>query len=1276
VTGADYAATTEALTLWFVPDSDWNGVTTFQYVAGDDGGAVDASPATATITVSSVNDTPTTTGIADVSVNEDTLVTFIDLKTKFDDVEDADASLVYTITNNTNPGLVSTSIGGSGGLNINYAADQSGTADITVRATDTGGLFVETSFTVTVNPVNDAPVAVDDAYNVVEGSGGFLPPAGVLLNDTDIDSGTLTAIQLSNVAHGNLTLNSSGSWWYTPDPDYNGTDSFTYKANDGSLDSNVATVTLNIAPRNDPPAGADSTVTTLEDTDYVFSSTDFGFSDPVEGDAFLAVRITTLPDAGTLTLTGSGAVAAGDFINTTDIDAGKLVFTPAADANGTGYASFSFQVQDDGGTSNGGVDLGPTANTMTIDVTPVADAPVITSNGGGDTGATSVVENTAYVTTVTATDADLPAETLTYSITGGPDAVDFSIDGSTGVLTFVNAPDYENPQGSLSGGWVYQVVVQVSDVSLSDTQTLDILVSNTNDPPIITSNGGGDTANVVVPENSAVVTTVTATDQDSGIQPLTYSISGGADAARFNIDSQTGALGLAAPPDYEVPTDNGSDNTYEVIVEVSDVNGATDAQTIHVSVDDVNEAPAANNDVILAGEDSGQTAVAPGLVSNDTDPEGNAGLYIYAVDGNTASVNSTITLASGALLTVNADGSTSYVSNGAFEYLGAGESAIDTFTYTIADAGGLTSTATVTVSIVGVNDAPVINGLSGSLNAVENSTAVTTVTANDADSDPLVYSVSGGTDAALFSINSATGELSFIAAPDFELPGDSDSNNVYEVEVSADDGNGGVDTLQISVEIADVNDNAPGIETGLTFAVPEDAANGVSPGAATATDVDTVGSLQNWQIVSGNGAGVFAINESTGEITVTDRSALDYENNSSYAIGLQVSDGINISSIETVTIDVININEAPSHTVPGTQTTSMNTSLAFSSLDGNGISISDPDASVVEVTLSVTNGNLTLSGTGGLTFSAGDGESDATMTFTGAADAVNAALDGLLFQPDMEFLGFANLTVITDDRGESGSGGPMTTMNTVTIAVLEVAGAPDILEAIPTLDALVHDFGEPHQLTIVSDMLAASPYRNELSSETTDTAPEAGAGSSGSTESPVVPDPGLNETMPGQAGTSLLRPYGQIQFSEPESDSDRSSASVLVQRAVRQALADPLLIAGTLVPEAPLWSVLDLMLAQMNSDDGVAQTREDVIVKSAQGLTFTLTAGYVSWLLRAGYLSASLLSIAPLWRQFDPLPILARPVKDKSKPAGNPQEQPGSDEITAEEVFMTSRNTA
>src|SRR5262249_41055424 len=137
------------------------------------------------------------------------------------------------------------------------------------------------------------------------------------------------------------------------------------------------------------------------------------------------------------------------------------------------------------------------------------------------TAAISVAENSTAVTTVSATDADA-GTTLSYSIVGGADAAKFSINSSTGVLSFVSAPDAENPTDAGANN-VYDVTVQVSDGTNTDSQAIAVTVTDVNDnTPVITSNGGGAIAAVSVPENSTVVTTVTATDADAGAT-LSYS---------------------------------------------------------------------------------------------------------------------------------------------------------------------------------------------------------------------------------------------------------------------------------------------------------------------------------------------------------------------------------------------------------------------------------------------------------------------------------------------------------------------------------------------------------------------------------------------------------------------------------------------------------------------------------------------------------------------------------------------------------------------------------
>src|SRR5439155_10629535 len=106
---------------------------------------------------------------------------------------------------------------------------------------------------ITVTAVNDAPVAVNDSYTTAEDTTLNVAAPGVLANDGDVDGDPLTAILISGPTHGTLTSNSDGSFTYTPALNYNGTDSFTYKANDGTADSGVATVTIAVTAVNDAP---------------------------------------------------------------------------------------------------------------------------------------------------------------------------------------------------------------------------------------------------------------------------------------------------------------------------------------------------------------------------------------------------------------------------------------------------------------------------------------------------------------------------------------------------------------------------------------------------------------------------------------------------------------------------------------------------------------------------------------------------------------------------------------------------------------------------------------------------------------------------------------------------------------------------------------------------------------------------------------------------------------------------------------------------------------
>src|SRR5216684_2039265 len=372
----------------------------------------------------------------------------------------------------------------------------------------------------------------------------------------------------------------------------------------------------------------------------------------------------------------------------------------------------------------------------------------------GTTASVSIAENATAAATITAPERDA-GSTLTYSIVGGADAARFTVDASTGALSFVSAPDYENPTDA-GGNNVYDVTVQVSDGTLTDTQSIAVTVTNVNDnAPVITSNGTGATASVNIVENETEVTTITATDADAG-STLTYSIVGGADAARFTVDASTGALSFVSAPDYETPTDAGANNVYDVTVQVSD-GTLTDTQAIAVTVNNLND----NAPVITSNAAGATTSV--NLAENAT-----AFTTVTATDADAGSTL-TYSIVGGAdatRFTVNAStGALSFVSAPDYETpTDAGANNVYDVTVQVSD-GTLTDTQAIAVTVNNLNDnAPVITsnaaGATTSVNLAENATAFTTVTATDADAgSTLTYSIVGGADATRFTVNASTGAL-------------------------------------------------------------------------------------------------------------------------------------------------------------------------------------------------------------------------------------------------------------------------------------------------------------------------------------------------------------------------------------------------------------------------------------------------------------------------------------------------------------------------------------
>ncbi|HJQ56168.1 MAG TPA: hypothetical protein VJ890_04640 [Vineibacter sp.] len=238
---------------------------------------------------------------------------------------------------------------------------------------------------------------------------------------------------------------------------------------------------------------------------------------------------------------------------------------------------------------------------------------------------------------------------------------------------------------------------------------------------------------------------------------------------------------------------------------------------------------------------------------------------------------------------------------------------VDGAEITILGSHDNTSSSVTATFDFGVNSPPIITSDGGgsiaSVEVVENTTAVTIVSADDSDpGQSLSYMIAGGADAALFAIDGGTGELRFLSSPDFEAPADAGGDNAYEVVVEVSDGAGGLDSQAITITVTDENDVAPTITSGATGNVAENTPAATVVYDANATDPDTVGALQF--ALSGADATFFAIDSGTGEVRFL--SSPDFEapadagGDNVYNIVIHATDEVS-ETTQAVAISVTNV---------------------------------------------------------------------------------------------------------------------------------------------------------------------------------------------------------------------------------------------------------------------------------------------------------------------------------------------------------------------------------
>ena len=597
-------------------------------------------------------------------------------------------------------------------------------------------------------------VAVNDSYSVDEDATLNVSAPGVLGND--IPSSGLLAIQQSSGSNGSAVLNSNGSFSYTPDANFFGTDSFTYFVTDGIGESSLATVTVTVNPVNDPPTTMSDSYAVNEDTTLSRNAAQgvLANDSDIDGNALTASLVSNVGD-GSLTLNPNGS------------------FTYTPDENFVGEDSFEYRAVD-GVTPNG---QNPPV-TVTITVNPVNDPPV--ANPDNYTTPEDQPLSVAAPGVLT-NDNDEEDNALTAQLVSQPAA-------GTGTVT-LNANGsftYTPPLNFFgSASFTYRAVDNGTPPAQSaPPTTVTITVTGVNDPPVANDDS------YLVDEDTAL-----SVNAANGVLANDADPDGGTLTAVLDDDVSNGTLQLFANGRFTYTPSTGFSGIDTFTYHADDGTDPSNIATVTITVAEVNDAPIANPDNYSTDEDVALTVnAANGVLANDTDEEGDALTALLV----TATTNGTINL--------NPNGSFTYTPNP--NYSGA-----DTFTYRARDNGTPAAQSnpptTVTITVNPLNDPPI--AAADSYTTAEDTTLNVGVglgvLANDVDADSadvltavLVDDVANGT----LTLN-VDGSLAYTPAADFF---GADSFTYLAADNSAaPPGPLQSDTVTVMIDVTPVNDH-------------------------------------------------------------------------------------------------------------------------------------------------------------------------------------------------------------------------------------------------------------------------------------------------------------------------------------------------------------------------------------------------------------------------------------------------------------------------------------
>ncbi|MFK8078917.1 MAG: cadherin domain-containing protein [Granulosicoccus sp.] len=865
------------------------------------------------------------------------------------------------------------------------------------------------------------------------------------------------------------------------------------------------------------------------------------------------------------------------------------------DANGNGIYDLII------GLSDGDINEELTVSkNISVTVTNINEPPVLNLPERIE-----AAENQTTVITASRTDIDDGDDMPTYSISG-EDAEAFEIDSTSGVITFNTTPDREAPADSDEDN-NYQLVVTVSDVNDSNntsSQALEVTVTNINEPPVLNL-----PERIEAAENQMAVITASSSDIDEGDDAPTYSISG-EDAEVFEIDSTSGVITFNTAPDREAPADSDEDNSYQLVVTVSDGNDSnnTSSQTLEVTVTNINEPPVLNlPERVEAAEN--QTAV---ITASSTDIDEGDDTPTYSISGEDAEA-------------FKIDSTSGVIT---FNTVPDREAPADSdednnyqIIVTVSDGNDSnnTSSQALEVTVTNINELPDIL-LPNTVNVAENQTAVAVASSTDVDDETLTYSLGGGEDAALFAIDSSSGVLSFLSAPDRENPIDSDADNVYRVTVYVKDENSGADSRDVKITVTDVNE-PPDIVVPALVDIAEN-----QTAVLTASSIDEDGDKPIYSISEGADAALFVIDSVSGELSF--QSAPNFEmpadaaRNNIYVATLQVADGQGNRDTSEVSIRVVDQNDAPE--------IAFNGQVQDQVLDSEQTIVVGPDNFIDQ-----DDDDLSFS----MTLRNGQPLPD-WIVF----DQQSAELQ--LGLPPSESVNEIVLLSVSDGRG-----GVAEMLFEVGYVFIE---EPQLQAAAP----------QPQAISFLSEFERANPVSPSFKPVDTGKSTVGSASSYAVEEDSDLADDAVLEvaSVSVDVTSGLL---GNRFFNSAESDSrDSSSRTTSQDNVISEYLSGQRvgwenaadsesganIFDGT-VDIANLFAMVRQQDPEMfaSLSESSEKRREEMeaqfaqsrgVVSTAVTTTSGLSIGYVLYLLRGGAIMSSMLSSLPAWRFVDPLPIV------------------------------------